>query len=107
MRVRLCQNLIYMGKFNQFSVRLRKLLLLLLVLTSGLTLFSFKTIVLQDNIITGIVKDANGQSLSNVSVVIKGKIVGTTSDDFGKFTIAASENDILVFSYVGFLPKQV
>ena len=96
-----------MGKLNHFSIRLRKLLLLLLVLASGLTLFSFKTPGLQDNIITGTIKDANGQPLANVSVLIKGRSVGTTTDDFGKFTITASENDSLVFSYIGFLPKQV
>ncbi len=96
-----------MGKLNQFRIGLRQLLLLSLVLASGLTLFSFKTPGFQDNIITGIIKDANGQPLTNVSVLIKGRSVGTTTDDFGKFTIAASENDILVFSYIGFLSKEV
>ncbi len=96
-----------MGKLNQFRIGLRQLLLLSLVLASGLTLFSFKTPGFQDNIITGIIKDANGQPLANVSVLIKGRSVGTTTDDFGKFTIAASENDILVFSYIGFLSKEV
>ncbi len=80
---------------------------MLLILASGLTLFSFKTPEFQDNIITGIIKDANGQPLANVSVLIKGRSVGTSTDDFGKFTIAASENDTLVFSYIGFMPKQV
>jgi TonB-linked SusC/RagA family outer membrane protein len=97
----------FMRKLSYLNAGFRKVALLLLLGLSAFTLFSFKAPVLSDNIITGIVKDASGQPLSNVSVTIKGKLAGATTDEAGKFSIAASENDVLIFSYVGFLNKEL
>ncbi|GGC04970.1 SusC/RagA family TonB-linked outer membrane protein [Dyadobacter sediminis] len=53
--------------------------------------------------ITGTVKSgSDGQSLPGVSVLIKGTTNGTTTDADGKFSIAASENSTLVFSFIGY-----
>ncbi|MBS2099319.1 M56 family metallopeptidase [Carboxylicivirga linearis] len=41
-----------------------------------------------------------------VSIVLKGKTIGCVSDMDGKFTIEASEDDILVFSFVGFKTEE-
>lgn len=55
----------------------------------------------QTNIITGTVTDANGM-LTGVTVSIKGKAVSTVTDDKGKYSIDASQGDILIFSYLGY-----
>ena len=61
----------------------------------------------QNSLITGTVSDAKGQPIPGVSVVVKGTSNGTASDFDGNFTINASPSNILVFSYIGFLKKEV
>ena len=51
--------------------------------------------------ITGVVKDASGV-LPGVTVTIKGKPGGTTTDEKGQYSIAAVEGDVLVFSFIGY-----
>lgn len=82
-------------------------LLFMLVLLLAISISSFGSPGLIDKVITGIIKDANGQPLPNVSVTIKGKKGGTSTDATGKFSITANENDRLVFSSIGFLNKEV
>jgi len=55
----------------------------------------------------GTVADATGKALSNVSVQLKGKNTGTATDAAGQFTINAADNDVLVFSSVGFNAQEV
>lgn len=57
--------------------------------------------------VRGIVKDAMGEPLIGVSVVVKGTTNGTATDIDGNFTITCDENDILVFSYVGYIKKEI
>jgi len=57
--------------------------------------------------ITGTVTNENNEPLSGVSVTIKGKSTGTTTDQNGNFSIVADENAILVISYVGYAPQEV
>ncbi|HSC36608.1 MAG TPA: carboxypeptidase-like regulatory domain-containing protein, partial [Chitinophagaceae bacterium] len=57
--------------------------------------------------ITGRVTDENGVPLANVSINIKGAAGGATTNEKGLFTISASENDVLIFSYVGFEPQEL
>ncbi|HWA35048.1 MAG TPA: carboxypeptidase-like regulatory domain-containing protein, partial [Cyclobacteriaceae bacterium] len=47
------------------------------------------------------------EPLAGVNVLIKGTTVGTTSDAAGKYTILASEGDVLVFSFIGFQSQEV
>ncbi|MEJ7676117.1 MAG: carboxypeptidase-like regulatory domain-containing protein [Chitinophagaceae bacterium] len=56
--------------------------------------------LLAQSTITGTVSDNNGNHLSNVSVTIKGKTVGTFTNNDGKFSIPASVNDVIIFSSV-------
>ena len=51
--------------------------------------------------ISGIVVDENEEPLSGVSIIIKGTTSGTVSDRDGTFSLKASEDDNIVFSYVG------
>ncbi|WP_419032610.1 carboxypeptidase-like regulatory domain-containing protein, partial [Dysgonomonas gadei] len=57
--------------------------------------------------VKGIIKDGAGEPLIGVSVTVKGTTNGTVTDIDGGFTINCNENDILVFSYVGFLTQEV
>ncbi|MAZ27966.1 MAG: SusC/RagA family TonB-linked outer membrane protein [Cytophagaceae bacterium] len=59
------------------------------------------------NTITGTVTDDNGTLLPGASVRVMGSSRGTTTDFDGKFTITASEGDVLEVTYVGFAPQQV
>ena len=45
-------------------------------------------------------EDENGNPLSGVSVIIAGQKGGTSTDISGGFSIAASENSVLSFSFV-------
>lgn len=58
--------------------------------------------------IVGTVVDEKGESLPGVNVVIKGTSKGTITDFNGKFGLTAtSSNDIFVFSYIGYVSREV
>ena len=60
------------------------------------------------NRITGVVHSANDSSLLNsVSVMIKGTSRGTTTNTAGTYTITAGSNDVLVFSLLGHVTREV
>ena len=80
--------------------QLSKLLILFLVL-------AVQTVFAQTKTITGTVTDDNGMPLPGVNIVVKNSSQGTQTDFDGNFSIAASEGDILTFSYIGFAPQEV
>lgn len=54
------------------------------------------------------VRDEKGHALSGVNVAVKGSTTGTATDASGRFSITApSQESILVFSFVGYDPKEV
>ncbi|MGA0559012.1 SusC/RagA family TonB-linked outer membrane protein [Larkinella sp. VNQ87] len=58
--------------------------------------------------ITGRVTGGNdGQPLPGVSIVVKGTTAGSTTDSDGKFSVAASKNGTLVFSFIGYKTQEV
>ncbi|SIS83009.1 TonB-linked outer membrane protein, SusC/RagA family [Filimonas lacunae] len=58
--------------------------------------------------VSGVVKDAEGTPLQDVSVMVKGTKNITTTDKEGRFEFKSiSENSILVFNAVGFVAKEV
>jgi TonB-linked SusC/RagA family outer membrane protein len=57
--------------------------------------------------VTGKITDPNGAPLSGVTVTIKGTSKATTTNEQGVFTISADDNDVLVFSYVGFESQEI
>jgi len=69
-------------------------------------IFSFVTLQAQAQIITGTVSDNTGP-LPGVSVVVKGTSIGAVSDFDGNYSINASNNATLVFSYVGYTTKEI
>lgn len=59
-------------------------------------------------IISGVVTSAeNGEPLIGVTVLIKGTTTGSITDIDGRYTIDASAEDILVFSFIGMKDKEV
>jgi TonB-linked outer membrane protein, SusC/RagA family len=50
---------------------------------------------------------ADNTPLSGVSVAVKGTSRGAATDDSGRYTISASEGEILVFSYLGYQSQEV
>ena len=62
----------------------------------------------QNKVIEGVVTSVReGVPLPGVNVLVKGTTNGVVTDFSGKYSINASENDVLVFSYVGFKVKEV
>jgi TonB-dependent starch-binding outer membrane protein SusC len=73
-----------------------------------LMLFSFQTSLWAQETIKGKVVGAqDGQALPGVSVLVKGKKSGTSTDTNGNFAIQATQNETLIFSFVGHKSKEV
>ncbi len=93
--------LILKGLFNPKGLRL----IYLVSLLAFIQCFSISNVYAQDKesiTITGVVKDADGESLTGVNVLIKGTSNGTITDIEGKYSIKAPSNAQLVFSFIGF-----
>jgi len=82
---------------------MRKLLLVILCF-----LFFLAGLKAQNRTVTGKVTDSKGAALSNISVVVKGTNIGTTTDLEGAFSLSVPDNrTTLVFSSVGTAAKEV
>ncbi|WP_280743026.1 MULTISPECIES: SusC/RagA family TonB-linked outer membrane protein [unclassified Parabacteroides] len=57
--------------------------------------------------ITGTVLDAYGDPLAGVTVIVEGTSIGTITDNNGKYTINATPNSTLVFSFIGFATQRI
>ena len=57
--------------------------------------------------INGVVKDETGAALPGVSVTVKGTSKGTKTDANGSFSLDAAAGDVLVFSYIGYVKKEI
>ncbi|KAA1243693.1 TonB-dependent receptor [Aquimarina sp. RZ0] len=67
----------------------------------------FINILFAQTTVTGTITDAEGQPLPGVNIIIKSTNSGTSSDFNGLYTIEATPEDILVFSFIGFESKEV
>lgn len=62
-----------------------------------------QVVIAQDSqTISGIVTDENNQAIPGVAIQIKGTSVGTITDADGKYSLEAKNNDVLVFSFIGY-----
>lgn len=61
----------------------------------------------QEKIVTGTVTDSTNEPLIGASVVIQGTSNGTITDIDGKYSITASPDNVLEFSYVGMVKQDV
>lgn len=63
-----------------------------------------------NNMVTGRIVDETGAGLPGVNVLLKGTTNGTVTDTDGRYSLALSSgqsNGVLVFSFVGFITKEV
>ncbi|HEY5687823.1 MAG TPA: TonB-dependent receptor [Yeosuana sp.] len=60
----------------------------------------------QGNIKGTVTSATDGQPIPGVNVIIKGSSQGTATDFDGNYTINASPNDALIFSFLGYLTKE-
>jgi len=77
-----------------------KTLAILLILVTTLSFAQEKTI-------TGTVVDETNMPLPGATVIIKGATRGTSTDFDGNYKIKANLSDVLVFSYVGYVNKEL
>ena len=57
--------------------------------------------------VSGKVLDAAGDPLPGTNILVKGTLNGTAAELDGTYSIKAAENDVLVFSMIGFATKEV
>ena len=60
-----------------------------------------------DLTVSGTVLDEEGKPLQGVTVIKQGTVSGTVTDVNGKYSINAASNDVLVFSFIGFITQEV
>ncbi|MFN4147052.1 MAG: SusC/RagA family TonB-linked outer membrane protein [Runella sp.] len=80
----------------------KKLLIFLLM-----ALVKANTLLSQERVISGTVKDNSGSGVPGVSVLLKGTNRGTTTDSEGIFKINVPSSGILVFSSVGYASQEI
>jgi TonB-linked SusC/RagA family outer membrane protein len=67
----------------------------------------FSSFLYSQKQVSGKVIDEDGLPLPSATVNIKGTDKGTATDFDGNYSLEVSRGDVLVFSYVGFIPKEV
>ena len=80
--------------------RLNGILTLLLVFAVQLTFA-------QSLQVTGTVTDADGMPLPGVNVIVRGTNTGSTTDFDGRYAVNATQGQVLVFSFVGYVTQNV
>lgn len=70
-------------------------------------LFAFGSLHAQRRDISGTIIDDDGDPVIGATIVVQGTTRGTISDISGKYTISASNNEILLFSYVGMQTQEI
>lgn len=59
-------------------------------------------------IVTGVITDAQGESMIGVSVKVKGTTLGGISDMDGRYSISVpNKNDILIVSFLGYATEEI
>ncbi len=62
----------------------------------------------QNRTITGkVIAEEDGSDLPGVSILVKGSGSGTSTDAEGQYTISVPANAVLVYSFVGFISREV
>ena len=63
---------------------------------------------IQQRVLTGVVKDAAGQSLPGVNVIVKGTTTGTITDLDGKYSVRIpGDQTFLQFSFIGYVTREI
>lgn len=81
-------------------MRFTKLIIISMIGLSGYGSFA-------QDIVTGIISDIAGEPLPFVNVTVKNSSIGTTSLENGTYKINAQDDDILIFSFLGFTSQEI
>lgn len=87
--------------YNLSGLRVPRMLLMLVLILIGTSVFA------QTKQVTGVVKDATGETVIGASVVEKGTTNGVITDFDGVFKLTVSENAVLQISYIGYQTQEV
>ena len=80
----------------------------LLMLFAVLGLMLSQSIYAQSKIVTGTVTDATtNETLPGVNVIIKNTTTGTSTDPMGNYAITVAPGQVLLFSSLGYAPREV
>ncbi|WP_255491366.1 SusC/RagA family TonB-linked outer membrane protein [Dysgonomonas sp. ZJ279] len=70
-------------------------------------LFSLNILAQDQNKITGVITDQQGEPIIGASVVVKGTTTGAISDIDGVFSLDVDNNAVLTISYIGFVSQEI
>ena len=87
--------------YNLSGLRIPRMLLILALSLIGTSVFA------QTKQVTGVVKDATGETVIGASVVEKGTTNGVITDFDGVFKLTVNENAVLQISYIGYQTQEV
>lgn len=95
---------------SYWKVKYKKLTLMgmnrFIITTIMLCCFSLIAVA-QQQTLNGIIRDDLGEPLPGVNVLVKGTTNGVVSDFDGQYSITTTNGETLVFSYVGFVTKEI
>ena len=91
----------------EFTIQKQKILIRKKISSGALSSKKIQALTQQVKNVRGTVVDETDMGLPGVAVVIKGTKTGTTTDFDGKYSIEASPDDILVFSFMGYANKEI
>ena len=86
---------------NQFLWTKMLLMAMLLLLTDSFSMMA------QTKTITGKVSSDKGETLSGVTILIKGTKKGTSTDKEGKYSLEVANGNTLIFSFISYQSKEV
>jgi TonB-linked SusC/RagA family outer membrane protein len=93
--------------FQVFNINGSKVLLSICLMLIAVFV-SAHAVLAQGRTVSGTVTEAGGEGLPGVNIMIKGTGSGTVTDVNGKYSVeVSSENDVLVFSFVGYLTQEM
>lgn len=61
----------------------------------------------QKRAVSGTVTDEKGETVIGANVSVKGTTIGTITDIDGNYSLEVSSGDILVVSYIGYIPQEI
>jgi TonB-linked SusC/RagA family outer membrane protein len=73
----------------------------------ALLLLFFGTALAQETEINGTVTSDEGETLPGVTILVQGTDRGTTTNLDGTYTIIAAPDDVLLFSFIGFVSREI
>lgn len=91
-------------KLRLFRAQMLRLPALILL---GVLMMGVESAFSQEATVTGTVRSAEEGALPGVNVLIKGTARGTTTDANGRYSIQVSDDETLVFSFIGYVQQEV